>query len=145
VSVRCTYVYLDGKHSHDYVACDAIPSVSPCPTTSNHRAGERTGGPAYRWYAAVAFLRARMPPVFNDLIKNVNPTRDDDRRRPPHERSTYVCVDLATSPRRSATTSGHPIAFDFFTLRAFDHVEYILLMLMNRRGKLKDRKERKFS
>lgn len=31
VSVRGipTYVYLDGKHSHDYVACNAIPSALP--------------------------------------------------------------------------------------------------------------------
>jgi len=38
-----TYVYLDGKHSHDYVACDAIPCTSARPTTTGeHR--ERADG-----------------------------------------------------------------------------------------------------
>jgi len=110
-----TYVYLDGKHSHDYVACNAIPSASALPN-SQQPSRERSlmSGRACCWYAAVAFLRARMPPVFNDLIKNVSSTRDS-RHRPPErlreERERERERDLAT-------TSGY-LRVDFLP-RVFD-------------------------
>jgi hypothetical protein len=94
-----TYVYLDGKHSHDYVACNAIPCSSARPTTTRAsiaRASERTPALPARF---CALLRARMPPVFNDLIKNVSPARG---RR---QTSTETCAarplpaDFLPAPR----------------------------------------------
>lgn len=66
---RYIYVYLDGKHSHDYVACDAIPSALP-----NNQQPSRVLPPSHFYMRARA--RAEMPPVFNDLIKNVSSTRN---------------------------------------------------------------------
>lgn len=50
-----TYVYLDGKHSHDYAACNAIPSVDLPERTATVARRERSG----RAFAAHRRVSAR--------------------------------------------------------------------------------------
>lgn len=72
----------------------------PC-LSGEHRVGERTDGRVV--VRRRVSERARMPPVFNDLIKNVSPTRRptsaSQKREREGERSRGIC--------RRPTTSGY--------------------------------------